>query len=596
MHPTTHARWPRLFAGLVLAAGLAGAAANGQPPTAQPAVPPAPPIGDVRVDTKTGALVVPVGGLVRFDPKLPKGEIPTDILVSNESVLQVRLDQNNPSILLLTGRAPGLARLSIVLKGKPRLDFDVIVQPDYDLLRSLIKRTVPTANVEVTPGVGTVVILSGYVTSPQDADIIARLANSQVGGSASNVINAIQVGGVQQVQIDVVIASVNRSEIRSRGFDFSVAGTSAQFRSIVSGLILPPSGGVGAVGLSPSANLQLGIAPAQLTTALQALRTEGVAKFLAEPRVVTQTGRPAFFRAGGQQATVSATSGISGPGSQLVPFGTELEVLPIVYGNGQIWLEINPRITAVDFGLGIVINGSPTPGFTDQQVRCAVMLESGQTYAIGGLIQNSMAATASRVPVLGDLPFVGTLFSSVRHEERETELVILVTPRLVAAMDCNQVPRRLPGRETRSPDDYELFLEGILEAPRGQRKVWNGRCYNAAYKCDPSVANFPCVGNLCNGPVGQAGSSCGTSGCVAPAGHAIAGRAAGFPLPTAPPSSMPVVNLPLASEPMAPASLPATLPTAPVVPEAQSGNVVLPQLPAAPVAPPAEESPDAIPK
>ena len=593
MHPTTHARWPRVFAGLVLAAGLAGAAANGQPPTAQPAVPPAPPIGDVRVDTKTGALVVPVGGLVRFDPKLPKGEIPTDILVSNESVLQVRLDPNNPSILLLTGRAPGLARLSIVLKGKPRLDFDVIVQPDYDLLRSLIKRTVPTANVEVTPGLGTVVILSGYVTSPQDADIIARLANSQVGGTASNVINAIQVGGVQQVQIDVVIASVNRNEIRSRGFDFSVGGTTAQFRSVVSGLLLP--GGVGPAQISPAANLQLGIAPAQLVTALQALRTEGVAKFLAEPRVVTQTGRPAFFRAGGQQATVSQTSGISGPGSQLVPFGTELEVLPIVYGNGQIWLEINPRVTAVDFGLGIVINGSPTPGFTDQQVRCAVMLESGQTYAIGGLIQNSVAATASRVPVLGDLPFIGTLFSSVRHEERETELVILVTPRLVAAMDCNQVPRRLPGRETRTPDDYELFLEGLLEAPRGQRKVWNGRCYNAAYKCDPSVATFPCIGNLCTGPVGQAGGNCGTSGCVAPAGQVIAGRAAGFPLPTpsGPPSQVPV-SLPPILEPMAPASLPVTLP----MPETPSGKVVLPLLPAgpmaptAPMAPPVEESPD----
>ena len=590
MHPTTHARWPRVFAGLILAAGLAGAAANGQP-VAQPA-PKEAAIGEVKIDAKTGALIVPVGGLVRFDPKLGK-DIPTDILISREDVVQVRLDPNNPSILLLTGRAPGLARLSIVLKDKPRLDFDVIVQPDYDLLRSLIKRAVPTANVEVTPGIGNVVILSGYVTSPQDADIIARLANSQVGGAANNVINAIQVGGVQQVQIDVVIASVNRNEIRSRGFDFSVNGGTTQFRSIVSGLLLPPQGGVGPIQISPAANLQLGVAPAQLVAALQALRTEGVAKFLAEPRVVTQTGRPAFFRAGGQQATVSQTSGITGPGSQLVSFGTELEVLPIVYGNGQIWLEINPRVTAVDFGLGIVINGAATPGFTDQQVRCAVMLESGQTYAIGGLIQNSVAATAARVPVLGDLPFIGTLFSSVRHEERETELVILVTPRLVAAMDCNQVPRRLPGRETRTPDDYELFLEGLLEAPRGQRKVWNGRCYNAAYKCDPSVATFPCIGNLCTGPVGQAGGNCGTSGCVAPAGQVIAGRAAGFPLPTpsGPPSQVPV-SLPPILEPMAPASLPVTLP----MPETPSGKVVLPLLPAGPMAPPAEESPDSIPK
>ncbi|MBX9584501.1 MAG: type II and III secretion system protein, partial [Gemmataceae bacterium] len=131
------------------------------------------------------------------------------------------------------------------------------------------------------------------------------------------------------------------------------------------------------------------------------------------------------------------------------------------------------------------------PGFTEQQARCAVMLESGQTFAIGGLIQSSVQASASRVPVLGDLPFVGFAFSRVNYDERESELVILVTPRLVGPMDCQQVPKRLPGRETRSPDDYELFLEGLLEAPRGQRRVWNGRCYQAAYKNDPSVTGVP---------------------------------------------------------------------------------------------------------
>src|SRR5262249_34205590 len=159
-------------------------------------------------------------------------------------------------------------------------------------------------------------------------------------------------------------------------------------------------------------------------------------------------------------------------------FGTELEVLPIVYGNGQIWLDINPRITAVNPGLGITLNGSLSPGFTEQSVHASVMLESGQTYAIGGLIQNSVAASSSKVPVLGDLPFIGVGFSKVHHEQHESELVILVTPRLVNAMNCDQVPKRLPGRETRNPDDYEFFLENILEAPRGQRKVFNNHCYN----------------------------------------------------------------------------------------------------------------------
>ncbi|HVK18149.1 MAG TPA: hypothetical protein VM533_14490, partial [Fimbriiglobus sp.] len=436
---------------------------------------------------------------------------------------------------------------------------------DLTLLRALIRRTVPTAAVDVQPGIGNVIILSGYVTSPQDAETITRLAGSAV-GNPNNLINAVQVGGGQQVQIDVVVASVDRSLIRERGFDFFAGGTTVNFGSLVSGLI---TGGVGTGVATPSAaaNLQLGIIPAPFLGALRALRTEGVAKFLAEPRVVTQTGRPAFFRAGGQQAVISATSGITGPGVQLVPFGTELEVLPIVYGNGMIWLEINPRITTVSNAFGITLGGSISPGFTEQQVRAAVMLESGQTYAIGGLIQNSVQATALKVPLLGDLPYTGTLFSRIEHRQLESELVILVTPRLVGPMNCDQVPHRVPGRETRNPDDYELFLENILEAPRGQRKVWNGRCYNAAWKCDPTAKIFPCVGGVCTGPngLGACGTAGGCNGTAAPAPALVT--------PAMPhggvvvPKSLPPVSGGLGGGDPAPISFPAVPPPAVVVPE-----------------------------
>jgi pilus assembly protein CpaC len=530
MHPKRNARRPLLW-GLVLVAGLSATATYGKQP-----MQPMPTVGEVQVDAKTGALIVPVGALVRFDPKLTKSEVLTDIIVSREDVLGVRIDPNDPGKLLLTGKAAGLSQLTLVFKEAPRRVYDVIVQPDLNLLRTLIKRTVPTAAVDVQPGIGNVIVMSGYVTSPQDADIVTRLVASAV-GNVNNVINAVQVGGGQHVQIDVVVASVDRTAIRQRGFDFFIGGTTANFASIVSGLIT----GTGTVGglptVSQAANLQLGIVPTPFLGALQALRRENIAKFIAEPRVVTQSGRPAFFRAGGQQAIISPTSGITGPGVQLQPFGTELEVLPIVYGNGQIWLDINPRITAVNNALGITVGGAVSPGFTEQQVRASVMLESGQTYAIGGLIQNSVSADSSRVPILGDLPYAGVLFSRVNHQQVESELVILVTPRLVGPMNCDQVPHRLPGRETRNPDDYELFLEGILEAPRGQRKVWNGRCYNAAWKCDPTAAIFPCVGNVCTGYNGAAGGCNGaaaTGKMMAPVPPPPAGGIAPKSLPPLP--------------------------------------------------------------
>ena len=528
MHPNANTRRPRLW-GLVLALGLIAVAVG------QAQEPPVIPAQKAKVD-RTGALIVPLGGSVEFDPA--SGQLITDIFNRNEDILQVR-PAMDPKVIVMTGRNPGLSQVTLTFANRAKAVYDVVVQPDYDLLRSVIKRTVPTASVEVIPGVGNVIILSGYVTRPEDADIIMRITSSAVGGSAQNIVNALQVGGVQQVQIDVVIASVNRTELRSRGFDVNVNGTVFQFNSLIGGLLLPPAGNAAMTAgsqFSPEANLQFSVVPSQFFGALRALRTEGVAKLLTEPRVVTQTGRPAFFRSGGQQATVGPAAGITGPGTVLVPFGTELEVLPIVYGNNKIWLEVNPRISRPDFGLGITINGAATPGFAEQQVRSAVMLESGQTFAIGGLIENTKFASSSRVPVLGDIPYLGTAFSRVTHSEVESELIILVTPRLVEALDCNQVPRRLPGQETRSPDDYELFLEGILEAPRGQRKVWNGHCYNAAYKCDPTYGTFPCAGNVCGGGGTAAGGApgCNTGSCPAPGAIPYMPAPFTMPMPAAP--------------------------------------------------------------
>src|SRR5262249_54260098 len=154
--------------------------------------------------------------------------------------------------------------------------------------------------------------------------------------------------------------------------------------------------------------------------------------------------------------------------------------------------------------------------FDEQSVRTAVEMEPGQTFAIGGLIQTVQQASSSKVPVIGDLPFIGTIFSQVSHQAEEEELIILVTPHLIDSMACNQAPKRLPGRETGGPDDYELFLESILEAPRGQRQVFEGGRYKAAYKNDPSYRQFPCADPLpWERKFGRRGGDCNTGACGA---------------------------------------------------------------------------------
>jgi len=548
MHPTMKTT-RRAIAGLAVLAGLLGGSAIAQP-TAQP--PTLPPPADVKMDKTTGALIVPLSGAVRFNPG-PK--LIADIFVRNEDVLQVRPDPRDPKILILTGKVAGATQIKITFEDKSKADYDVIVQPDYDLLRSVIKRTVPTASVDVVPGVGNVIILSGYVVKPEDSDFIQRIASSAVGGVVSNVINALQIGGAQHVLIDVTVAQVDRTEIRERGFSFGVTGTSVGFSSILSGLAITNvatnlfGGAAAAVGapITPgaTANLVTGIVPAGTLGALRALRTEGLAKFLSEPKVITQTGRPALLRAGGQQAILGPSSGINGPGVILEQVGTQLEVLPIVFGNGKIYLEVTPQFRSVNNGRGVSTAFGFTPGFNESSVRSSVLMESGQTYAIGGLLETTTQNSAEKVPYLGELPYIGMLFSNVRSEERESELLILVTPRLVDALDCNQVPKRLPGKETRNVDDYELFIEGILEAPRGQRKVWNGRCYVPAYKCSETVGQYPCIGNLCPGGGCQKGTCPATGGVI------------GLPVALAPasPNTLPAIATPTESSPVQPAGI-----------------------------------------
>lgn len=572
MHPFQHTR-RLLLAGLAAAAGVGGLTASrvlAQPPAANAPQGQAP---TVKVG-RAGELIVPLSGLVKFTPKLPAGETRKEVTVGNDQILSVRPDATDPNSVVLVGLNPGITKITVTTDKDRSLEFEVIVQPDLELLKKVITRAVPTASVDVQPGLGFTIILTGYVNKPEDADTILRIAQGAAvtpGGQAAqlNVINAIQVGGVQHVQIEVVVAQVDRTELRERGTDFIVGGNSAGFSSLVAGLIT--SNGFPSLGNSQvtgNANLRFGLVAPQFFTALRALRTEGLAKFLSEPKVVTQSGRPAFIRSGGQQAVLSATGGGLGSISvTLEQVGTQMEVVPIVYGNGKIYLEVYPQVRTRNDGLGIQTSAGFSPGFTEQSTRAAVMLESGQTFAIGGLLETSVQAIANKVPIAGDLPFVGAAFSNVRYDERERELIILVTPRLVDPLDCTQVPKRVPGRETRSPDDYELFLESLLEAPRGQRQVWNGRCYQAAYKCDPSYGSFPCKGNVCNGG--------GLTGCAT--GVLTAQPAPGLPsaLPPAygslPPAAdqtpAPVVTV---GSPATPPTEPQTLP--PIVPDSLSGT------------------------
>ncbi len=457
---------------------------------------------DAKLPQFLGTLIVPIGGTQRL--QMTKKQVIAKAINRNEAVLRVSPVYGDPTTVLLNGLEPGVAVVTLIDEAGKEENFQVIVQLDVEYLKSLLKRAVPTANIDPIPGANNTIVLRGSVPRAEDVEVALRIAQSVVLGP-DRVINGLRVDGVQQVQLCVVIAAVDRTLERQLGFSFVEQGNHQFASSIFPGggsltstLLTGASGVTGTVTGSPNAVFGIVNNKEGFLGVLNALRTEGVTKILAEPRLLTESGKTASFLSGGEQA-VPVPAGLGQVGVQFEEFGTRLNFLPIVLGDGRIHLEVEPEFSALSAANGTTIQGTTVPGRTTQRVHTTVDIEPGQTLAIGGLIQNTVQATAVKFPVLGDLPYIGVAFSTKDYTENEQELIVLVTPHLVDPMSCDQLPKLLPGMETRSPDDCELFLEGILEAPRGQRTAWQSGHYSAPYKSGPTAAQFPCAGGHCGG-------------------------------------------------------------------------------------------------
>jgi pilus assembly protein CpaC len=157
--------------------------------------------------------------------------------------------------------------------------------------------------------------------------------------------------------------------------------------------------------------------------------------------------------------------GLGQVGIEYRPFGTKVDFLPIVLGNGRIRLEVRPEVSERDESIGIQLNDITVPGFRSRRADTAVEMQAGQTFALGGLIQTRSESQNRGLPILADIPGVGIPFRSVRTVENEIELIFLVTPELVDAMEPHEVPQCLPGMGTMLPNNHQLYLGGHVEVP-----------------------------------------------------------------------------------------------------------------------------------
>lgn len=288
----------------------------------------------------------------------------------------------------------------------------------------------------------------------QDRSLIDPVALAEAG-----IINLMRVPGEQQVMLRVTVAEVNRTAARSLGLNFTAIQNNNLF-----------SNTTGSVAANISAILDGG----NVSLRIEALRKLSLSRTLAEPNLVAINGQPASFQAGGQFPIPVISSGGVGnnlQGVQFVPFGVQLQFIPVVQDRNVIRLQINADISTRDESLGTNIGGAgggtSVPGLNSRNFSSTVELRSGQTLAVAGLLQTNFGASSDRVPWFGDLPILGPLTGANRTSASEQELVILVTPELVAPVDSCATPP-LPGDDVFEPTDVEFFLSNRLESRRSR--------------------------------------------------------------------------------------------------------------------------------
>jgi pilus assembly protein CpaC len=391
-----------------------------------------------------------------------------------------------PTSILLTAKKPGTTQLIMWDEQERSQLMDIVVSMDLEGLRDELKTAFPNAKIEVGHSNNTV-ILRGQVPDLDSADHAAQIAAPFAG----KVVNMLEIAGGQQVMLQVRFAEISRSATHALGINGAFVDGSFIGANNVAGLnplssFLPGSVGdtpanVGRSlreqGINPSVTLfgagQIG--SFYLQSFVEALRQNNLLRILAEPNLTAISGQEATFLAGGEfPIPVSQGSGTAGGGAAITiefrEFGAKLRFVPIVLGDGRIRLKVAPEVSDLDFTTAVRFGGFVVPGLSQRKVTTTVELADGQSFAIAGLLNNNVTATKDVVPLLGDLPIVGPLFRSVRYQRKETELVVIVTPRLVSPLNPSQVGR-LPGEKWRHPTEYELFFRQDVGGPQADPKI-----------------------------------------------------------------------------------------------------------------------------
>ena len=474
-------------------------------------------------------VIVGQGRLLTTKVDIAKGPSTAVIAIGDPSILDVQV-LPNPRMIRLLGKQAGVTEMSIMTADGQLYGFEVHVVYDLQLLRAELKQIFPDTHLklaqlrehlvvegearspaQVAQIIGTIEAYlksvsrvsgafggnSGETVTKNSQSTRTESLDSKSGGAPSvktrskdtttaseeapaepKIINLLRVPGVNQVMLKVQIAELDRIGLREVGADIlgvnpgtgNIFGTNIAGATVTAGGLLglggllsaaagETSGSTSAFGIFPSGDFQV---------LLRVLRQNNLMTILAEPNLMALNGQEASFLSGGV-IPIPVPQGGTFSGSITIekwPFGVQLKFVPYIQEDELIRLDVQAKVSRPDPTLGVTVLGTTVPGMNSREANTIVELRQGQTLAIAGLLQVTLEASTSRIPGLGDLPYIGPLFSKTRHEREERELLILVTPYLVRPMESCQVPP-LPGQDIKDPNDCEFYLLNRIEGRTG---------------------------------------------------------------------------------------------------------------------------------
>ncbi len=358
----------------------------------------------------------------------------------------------SPTEIMVNGKTPGETTMIIWEKGGAREFFNVTVRASQaigndrlDSVRRELKKELPDQAVKVSADNGAV-FLSGTVKDLTSSDRAVQI--SSVAGKVVNLLNVEVPAGQPQVLLKVIFASVDRSQSKQLGANLFSTGYGNVDGSLSTGQFPAPLiGPSGAISLANDLNLFAFLPGLNLGATVQALESKGLVQVLAEPNVLAENGKLGSFLAGGEYPypVVQGASGTTGPSITVMfkEFGVRLNFIPTITPRGTIHLQVAPEVSSLDFTNAVQIAGYQIPAISIRKVKTEVELSEGQSFAIGGLLDNRETQTFQKIPFISSVPILGKFFQSISRTKSNTELLVIVTPEIVQPIPAGEPLPRL---------------------------------------------------------------------------------------------------------------------------------------------------------